>query len=270
MLLLLFILIPLVGITIGYGVSKAIIIPYLTEQQEDAPGVSSEQTGRENAPNPENPSAHTSEEESQAVNAYQRVYNVEGFELFRIQVGAFSSQENALGLAEELNDRGMAASVDTEGMSKVYTLYSFSGDAAAARLEKVKEHYRDAHVSQIKYPSVDINFSDSSSEEADLLIEQLKECMSMLVDITDEDVSGKNISSIVREQENRIRQFDSQISQTNWPPSMEKYREEASALYAAMLGSYSEYNHQTNIPGQISMELVNCYTGFLERISLII
>lgn len=270
MLLLLFVIIPLLGIVIGYGVSKTVIIPYLTENQDDTTGGLTEGTGQGTGQPPADTTETTSEEENQTTNAYQRVFNVEGLELYRIQVGAFSSQENALDLAEELNDKGIAASMDTEGLSKVYALYSLSMEEAAAYLEQVREHYSDAHVSHIGYPSVDISLADLSSGQAGLISEQFRECKGMIAEITAEDISGIDISDTVQEHKNRIEKFNIEVSQTEWPSSAEKLVEEVSMLYTAMLESYAEYNHQASIPGQISMELINCYVWFLKRISLMI
>jgi hypothetical protein len=270
MLLLLFIVIPLLGIVIGYGVSKTIIIPYLAENQDDTTGGLTEGTGQGTAQPPADTTETTSEEENQTTNAYQRVFNVEGLELYRIQVGAFSSQENALDLAEELNNKGMAASMDTEGLIKVYAFYSLSMNEAVAYLEQIREHYSDAHVLHIGYPSVDISLADLSSEQAGLISEQLRVCKGMITEITAKDVSGIDISDTVQEHKSRIEKFNTEVSQTSWPASAEKLVDEVSMLYTAMLESYSEYNHQTGIPGQISMELINCYVGFLKRISVMI
>lgn len=270
MLLLLFVIIPLLGIVIGYGVSKALIIPYLTENHHDTTGGLTEGAGQEAAQPTADTTEPASEEESRTTNAYQRMFNVEGLELYRIQVGAFSSQENALDLAGELNDKGMAASVDTEGLSKVYAFYSLSMNEAEAYLGHIREHYSDAHVSHIGYPSVDISLADLSSEQAGLISDQLRECKDMITEVTAEDISGIDISDMVQEHKGRIEKFNTEVSQTSWPSSAEKLVDEVSMLYTAMLESYSEYNHQTGIPGQISMELINCYVGFLKRISVMI
>ncbi len=268
--MLLAVLIPLVGIVLGYGVSKILIIPYLSQHQDDTTKAPSEQVASKDTSRQQPPKDEGTGDESQAVDAFQQVFDVEGIELYRIQVGAFSKQENALGLAEELNNKGMAATVDMENMYKVYTLYSFSRDAAMDRLEQVRRQYKDAHVSQIRYPSVRINYPDSSSKEVLILRDQLKECRDMLIDIMAGDVDGNDITGIIQEQKDRIGQFDEQISQTSWPSFMEKYIQQVTMVYAAMLESYTDYNEHTNIPGQISMELVNCYVRLLEALSLII
>ena len=127
-LLLLFVMIPLLGIALGYGVAKVLIIPYFAQNQEDAAGTSNGQKppagtsepGEAGDPGDAAPQSPT--EDDQATHAFQQAFRVEGFDLYRIQVGAFSSPENAMKLAEELNDKGMAAAVDENGMHKVYAL----------------------------------------------------------------------------------------------------------------------------------------------------
>jgi hypothetical protein len=276
-ILLLFVVIPLLGIALGYGISKAVLIPYLTESQgEPAEPASGDKTpGDKQAPGTipgpgEAEPEQTDRQVDGAINAYRPMFDVEGFQLYRIQVGAFSNEENALRLAEELNDKGLAASVDTEGMIKVYTHYFFSREEAEAALGKVRAQYSDAHISQASFPSVEIDFPGSSSPAAGLLKEQLGECRDMLIKITATDAAGGNIEGIVKEQKDRIAQFEAQISRTQWPAALEEYRDHVTDLYTAMLGSYSEYNHQHAIPGQISMELINCYVGLLERLSTVI
>ncbi|MGI6698167.1 MAG: SPOR domain-containing protein [Clostridia bacterium] len=181
-------------------------------------------------------------EDEQAAHAFQQAFRVEGFDLYRIQVGAFSSPENALKLAEELNDKGMAAAVDEDGMHKVYTLYSFSRELAEAAIEKVRAHYSDAHISKASFPSVEINFSQSFSREASMLRDQLEECKDMLEQISAAEAAGKSIESMVEEHKNRIGLFEAQISQAEWPASMAGYKDEILTLYTAMLESYSEYD----------------------------
>ncbi|MDD2574590.1 MAG: SPOR domain-containing protein [Bacillota bacterium] len=276
-ILLLFVVIPLLGIALGYGISKTLLIPYLTENQSEPTETASGEDTPEDKQLPETikdpeetEPGQTDQEESEAINAYRPVFDVEGLQLYRIQVGAFSKEENALILAEELSDKGLAASMDKEGIIKVYTHYFFSREEAEAALGKVRAHYSDAHISQASFPSAEFDFPDSLSQEAGLLKDQMGECRKMLIKITSEDGAGNNIEGIVKEQKDRIAQFEAQISRAEWPAELEEYRNNMTNLYTAMLGSYSEYNHQYAIPGQISMELINCYVEFLKRLNPII
>ena len=275
-LLLLFVMIPLLGIALGYGVAKVLIIPYFVQNQEDVAETSNGQKSPAGtsepgeAGDPDDAAPQSPAEDEQAAHAFQQAFRVEGFDLYRIQVGAFSSPENALKLAEELNDKGMAAAVDEDGMHKVYTLYSFSRELAEAAIEKVRTHYSDAHISKASFPSVEINFSQSFSREASMLRDQLEECKDMLKQISAAEAAGKSIEDMVEEHKNRIGLFEAQISQAEWPASMGRYKDEILTLYTAMLESYSEYNSRTAIPGQVSMELINCYAEVLKRISLVI
>jgi DNA-binding FrmR family transcriptional regulator len=275
-LLLLFVMIPLLGIALGYGVAKVLIIPYFAQDQEDAAGTSNGQksptgpsepaeTGATDDADPQSPA-----EDEQAAHAFQQAFRVEGFDLYRIQVGAFSSPQNALKLAEELNDNGMAAAVDEDGMHKVYTLYSFSRELAEAVIDKVRAHYIDAHISKASFPSVEIKFPESYSREASMLRDQLEECKDMLKQISAAEAAEKSIESMVGEHKNRIGLFEARISQAEWPASMKGYKDEILTLYTAMLESYSEYDSGTAVPGQVSMELINCYVEVLKRISLVI
>jgi hypothetical protein len=272
-ILLLFIIIPLLGIALGYSVSKMIIIPYLTQHQQgtakDKPGQT--QPGNSTDPGtvkppggsiPQSPAG----EDRQSADAYERVFNVEGFDLYRIQVGAFSRQQNALKLAEELNGKGMAAAVETEGLYKVYTLYSFSKEEAERQLDRVRAHYRDAHISKAGFPSAEVGFPETSSKEAGMLRDQLKQCINMIMQLSAEDSAGNNIGNIVNEQKGRIGLFEAEIKKTDWPPGMEEYKDAAEEFYTAVLESYSEYNRQAAIPGQISMEVINCYVELLKRL----
>ncbi|HHW04261.1 MAG TPA: SPOR domain-containing protein [Thermoanaerobacterales bacterium] len=275
-LLLLFVIIPLLGVALGYGVAKMLIIPYFAQNQQDEAGTPTGQTspkgtsdpGEARPPDDGVPQSPT--EDEQAVSAFQQAFKVEGFELYRIQVGAFSNPQNALKLAEELNNNGMAAAVDEDGLHKVYTLYSFSRELAEAAVDKVRAHYSDAHISKTSFPSVEINFSQSYSREASMLRDQLEECKDMLKQVSAAEAAGKSIEDMIEEHKNRIGLFEVQISQTEWPASMEVYKEEILMLYTAMLDTYSEYDSRTAVPGQVSMELINCYIEVLKRISRVI
>ncbi|MDD3851655.1 MAG: hypothetical protein PHS13_08590, partial [Firmicutes bacterium] len=105
-ILLLFVVIPLLGIALGYGISKTLLIPYLTENQSEPTETASGEDTPEDKQLPETikdpeetEPGQTDQEESEAINAYRPVFDVEGLQLYRIQVGAFSKEENALILA---------------------------------------------------------------------------------------------------------------------------------------------------------------------------
>lgn len=279
--MLLFVIIPLLGIALGYGISKIIIIPYFTQYQKDT---SDDTPGR--VPPPLPPESNNGEEGTESRDSISSskpsennghttgtapdALNVEGFQLYRIQVGAFSSEENAMKLAMELRDQGLAASIETEDLVKVYTHYFFTKEQAETVLVKVQAYYEDAHISPKNYPSLEMDLPGIYSSEINLLRDHLKECKTMLTEIASKDGAGDSLKSIVKEQKDRITQLETQISQTQWPPDLKRYGDYMSDLYAAMLGSYSEYNNHDYLSGQISMELINCYIYLLNRLGPVV
>ncbi len=271
LIVLLFVIIPLIGIAIGYGVAKMLIIPRLTQNQQDIleKGPDGDNTEIPKVFEPD-PLPDPPGDNDDATRDVQRKFTVEGIEIYRIQIGAFSDMENALKLAEELRDKNLAASMDDDGMVKVYTHYLFSRDQAETVLKGVRNHYKDAYISRASYPLVHINFRGSYASEAGLLTEQLKKCKGMIIEIAAKDGAGDELEDIVREQRDRVTQFKAQISQAPWPADLEQYKDCASHLYTVMLGSYFDYDGGYYMPGQISMELINCYIKLLDQLNSIV
>lgn len=281
LVLILFVIIPLLGIALGYGIAKMLIIPYVTQHQEDmledeprqeVYGEGAEAGGiPEPGPSEGGISPSPLEGNDGTANVPHYTFNVEGFEIYRIQVGAFSEKDNALKLAKELRDKGLAAAIDTDGMVKVYTHYLFSAEQAETVLRKVRGHYEDAYISREIYPSVNIRVRDLYASEADLLTEQLKGCREMLIEIASRDgTNGGGLKDIIKGQEERTTQFKTQIAETQWPTDLEQHKDYITNLYAAMLGSYFEYDSRYYMPGQISMELINCYIELLGQLNAIV
>lgn len=257
------IIIPLLGSLMGYAISKAIIIPYLSQGDKAArQGYVMEGQKRGAADN--------GEEETKPVLAYQKIFDIQGFSLYRLQVGAFSKWENARKLVEELEDEGMAADLKEEGLYKVFVLYAFDKDILEKQLPETRKRFKDAHISQASYPSVGIGFPESMTREVEVLWKQLRQCREMIEVLVNSIAAGEDVRSAVIQQRTQVEHFMQQLEELELATPLDRYEQVISTLYAGLLENYSEFVNQKEGSRQLAIGLINTYINFIESISRIL
>lgn len=276
-LLVMVILIPLLGTALGYVISQTVLIPYFTDSQE----LYSED-GREGTGNGEDDAGGregagtTEDDETQPVLAYQRVFEIEGIEVFGIQVGAFSSRENADKAADQLYQQVRSAVVYKDSLYKVFAMFSFDENAVREHLDTFREFYPDAHTAKITRSSIGVSYPETSVDEAEVLSDGLKQCRQAMVDITSSAASGKDTAALMETHRSQLTQFSKQLAGFDPKSPLSGYADQANKLCLGMLqvysdggqGSNSAFGHRS--PWQASMELVIAYIDFVDRISRMI
>ncbi len=264
-MVVLFIFIPLLGIGLGYIAAQKVVIPWLSENQhyeEKGPGAggSADQHAGE--------TEEAEEEESEPVLAYQQVLKLEGFSLYAVQVGAFSSRDNAGRLVEKLEELGIPADLKEEGLFKVFVFYAFDRDVAKTHLEHIKEYLpEDVHVSEIIYPSIGIGIPGSMVKNAEVLDRQFYSVREMLEDITESTAAGEELSTLAAEQESEVNALRQQLKALKLESPLAEYGELVDELYNSMLQAYSLYGSEEDGGMQLSVELVSNFVRFMDKVS---
>ncbi|MDI6705682.1 MAG: SPOR domain-containing protein, partial [Bacillota bacterium] len=101
-IVLLIILVPMLGTLLGYAISQKVLIPYLVEKEDAVQGTAAADE------TPKGDAVPAEADQSKPVVAYQRMIDIEGMSIYCVQVGAFSSRDNAERMLEELKDKGFA------------------------------------------------------------------------------------------------------------------------------------------------------------------
>jgi len=242
---------------------SSILVPYMSQKQESV----QENSADSEAPEDGSPEQIV-EEESEPVLAYQKIFDVEGFHLYRIQAGAFSSKENAVKLVEELRKSGMAADYKAEGLYKVFALYTFDRDLAEKQLKEMKKHLpEDAHVSQKKYPSIGIGSPESMTYQAEIIWKQLQQFREMIENTADSIAVGEDVENLIKEQKTQITYYKQQLDKLELDIPLTECRNEMQNLYSEMLDTYSRYYDKENDYRQLALELVNNYLDFMDRLT---
>jgi hypothetical protein len=161
----------------------------------------------------------------------------------------------------------MAAVIRKEGMYKVYTLYSYNEETARKRLEDIRKYYKDAHIAHINYPSIGISFPDTSSEEAEVLWNQLRQCREAIEKIANNAASGEKVDELMEKHREQLLQFLEKLKSEDLNSSLSRYRGETIKLYSSLLSVYAGKKPGGFSSNQIAMELTNVYIDFLIKIS---
>lgn len=258
-----FVLIPLLGIFLGYIATQKIIVPYMSQNEQVVSQNSADSNGSESSTIEE-----IKGEESEPVFAYQKMFDIDGFNLYRIQVGAFSSEENALKLVNELKIKGIATILKEEGLYKVFVYYAFEEDLAKKQLEKFRKYLpQDVHVSRISYPSIGIGFPESMAYQADIIWGQLRQVREMIERTTHTIAAGENAGTLVSEQQAKIDDFKHQLKELELSPPLIEYGNQMQNMYTAMLDAYSHYNVHKNEYDQLSIVLMDCFINFIDKLN---
>jgi hypothetical protein len=274
-IVILFILIPVLGTLLGYIISETLLIPYFASQEGDP--VNGDTDTGQSKPSDGNIDADD-DSESRPVVAYQRVFDIEGLEVYGIQVGAFSNRENADKAAGQLFEQVKSAIVYKDGLYKVFAMFSFDEAVAREHLDAFREFYPDAHTSKIVRSSIGVSYPETSVDEAEALSDGLRKCRQALIGITNRAASGKDIAADIDAHRLQLVQFSEQLAEFEPKSPLSEYAGEADVLCREMLEVFSYSGQRINdndsggrmSPWQVSIKLVVSYIDFIDRISRLI
>lgn len=157
-----FVLAPIVAILITVGLFKYLILPYISSDDNPS-NVSEEIPSDDNNPQGNN---ITDKDNPDITDSYITL-ELEGLTLFNVQLGSFSSKENAQTLVDKLLENGINGYlVDSNGY-KVYAGRFFSRGEAEKYRDELKDTYSDAFIKEFYIGGASIEYLASDQEFED-------------------------------------------------------------------------------------------------------
>lgn len=170
MIIVFVILLPIVSIGLGYLGAKYLILPNLFSKQI----ITEESDPKPKTVNAEN---HKDKEVPQSTKetpreAYVNTFEIQGLDIFAIQVGSFSTKENAQGLIEELNNRGMGGYIWHNNGYKVITAAMLDRESIDMCMTEIKKVYDEAFVVTQNIPTRAVRYGKEDSKYVTSLQDQ--------------------------------------------------------------------------------------------------
>ncbi|MTI48559.1 MAG: SPOR domain-containing protein [Firmicutes bacterium] len=166
-----FVVAPAVAILISLGLVKYLLLPQFmpdkeansvidnvskdTDQNQDE-----ENSGKDNEENSEN---------SNNNNSGIATYKLDGMNLFSIQVGSFSSNDNAEKLVNQLKENNLDGYIVDQESYKVFTGTFFSKEETETYLEIVRETYNDAFIKSFDINGSTIKYNVNNKQYMDIV-----------------------------------------------------------------------------------------------------
>lgn len=182
------ILLPSISILFGYLGTKYVIKPILFKnsvvtKEKEIPKL--EVKPNENIKNiNEEPSKKVqSVSQEKAQEAYVNTLEIQGFDIFSIQVGSFSTKANAQALVNELSMKEMGAYIWYNEKYKVMTVSMLDRESLDLFMENIKKQYSEAFVTSANIPMMAIKYDKKDSKYGMLLESQNKKLIELFNDV---------------------------------------------------------------------------------------
>lgn len=201
-------ILPILSITLGHLGSKYLIIPHFFSKK-----IINEKSISKDQPNTD-------------VNSIREIATLEliGFDIYSIQVGNFSTKENADYLVKELNDKGMGSYIWKNNGYKVITISMLDRQLIDQMLPKVIEEYKQAFVAKIsvppkklKYLKKDYEYSLFIKKENGKLLETYKEISDDIVQLKTSSYDQNKYDMKIKDYINNLKDSIKELKKA--PPS---------------------------------------------------
>lgn len=192
--LVLFVVAPLVSITLGLLLTKKVVIPYVRRNS-----IASEQAA-EGGPS--------------------KGSELRQMSLYNIEVGRFKSFEESESFLKRLNNDNLFAYVSKLDDYVIYTSLTFEKKDAEDRIDKIKENYPDAKINSINIDSKKVHVSQSEKNlltkvlaSANLLSDSYKSEMNLWLNGM-KDIDNKKVKEEIDTNNKKVKQSLKAYSET--------------------------------------------------------
>ncbi|QXM05740.1 SPOR domain-containing protein [Crassaminicella indica] len=175
------------SILIGYLGTKYVILPMISSN-EIGIEKNNKNKGIKKVVKMQEEISEASKEESEKNNktkkidkatneGYTNTFEIEGIDIYSVQVGSFKTKQNALSLVKELNSKDIGAYIwDNDGY-KVITMSMLDRKSIDNILPNIKKQYTEAFVVTRRVSSKSISYKKEDSAYIDTLEGQIKKLM---------------------------------------------------------------------------------------------
>lgn len=197
------ILLPILSIYLGYTVFKLFIVPGM--QPKEHPQQSSVMPSEQAVVDNQNSSKAIPDEEV-TKEAFVTTFELEGLNFYSIQIGKFTTTENAETMKTELNMKGYEGYVYPNDGYKVIAISSLSRTGIEGELQKIRKAYPDAYITSINIPPQQIKYEKDDGKNTLSIETQLDKFMDILLKMSEhgdqmlkENVDAEQIRTIANE-----------------------------------------------------------------------
>ncbi|WZL74676.1 SPOR domain-containing protein [Clostridiaceae bacterium 35-E11] len=215
------ILLPVISIGIGYLGAKHLILPNLFSKEiiTEELNTSTNVEDVEVEIHKEEESPESAEETRQE--DYINTFEIKGLDIFGIQVGSFSTKENAQSLIKELNRKGMGGYIWYDDKYKVITAAMLERESIDILITEVKQEYAEAFIVTQNVPTRAVKYGKEDAKYVSLLEKQNIKLIEIFQGLS------KNIRQM-KEEENSAK--DALISIKGYQESLKKMKDELNAM----------------------------------------
>ncbi|QEK12323.1 SPOR domain-containing protein [Crassaminicella thermophila] len=170
-------LLPGISIMLGYLGTKYVILPNLFQNKI----ITKEYTS-----NPKVSNSGNKDFNNQVLQeAYANTFELKGMDIFSIQVGSFTTKENAQILIDELNTKKMGSYLWYNDGYKVLTISMLDRESIDMLLPRIKKEYNEAFVVKINIPTRAIKYGKEDSQYTMLLGDQNARLIKIFKDVSE-------------------------------------------------------------------------------------
>ncbi|TCO80003.1 SPOR domain-containing protein [Marinisporobacter balticus] len=186
------ILLPSISILLGYLGTKYVIKPILSKNSVEIKENTFNEIPREVVKPDEN--IQPNSENIQPTNekeTYLSAFEIKGLDIFSMQVGSFSTKENAQVLVDELKSKEMGAYIWYNERYKVMTISMLDRESIEPFIRNVKQEYEGAFVTTRSVPIKTIKYAEADAQCSMLLESQNKRLIEIFKDVSESIIRSK-------------------------------------------------------------------------------
>ena len=164
-IIIFFIIAPIVAILITTGLFRYLILPYIVS--DDNPDNINQDKQNNEDDSPKSDKNNNQDNQDSDITDPTMTLRLDGMSLFNVQLGSFSSKENAESLVSQLKEKEINAYIVDSDSFKVFAGTFFSRREAEKYKDKLKNTYTDAFLKEfyiggavIEYLAVDQEYED--------------------------------------------------------------------------------------------------------------
>ncbi|SES75486.1 hypothetical protein SAMN05660297_00512 [Natronincola peptidivorans] len=185
LILLFIIIIPITAVFIGSRITERVVIPVLhsnpTLEEGELNAIinvnEEEDLSQENTENhQEDESKISTTQETELI-----TNKLHPLSMYMIQVASVSDTSNIEAFVEELNEKNLPHLIyKLDNAYKIYTLGLTRRSLVESQLQKIREYYPDAYISEIHLPSKEVSYTKDMEAESKIIIKEINSLIEIM------------------------------------------------------------------------------------------
>ncbi|KXG77082.1 SPOR domain-containing protein [Thermotalea metallivorans] len=217
------IVLPSLSIYLGYIATKFYIMPNLQSKEISQPpegGPSLQSVKKDEEKGEAIPTGQISQE------AFANTFELQGLDLYCVQVGKFTAIENAQTLLKELKNKGMEGYIHEQDGYKVIAAALLDREGADQAIQSIRIHYPDAYVARMNIPVRAVKYTKEDVKYVLVLQQQNKRLIHVFdklsTSIKEFKGSKEQINPLIKENVLELKSIKEEINKITPSKSMEK------------------------------------------------